>query len=263
MTTIKCALCWDNVPESDAIYGTAWQTEGNICKECIEYVGPKEFHAYESIASQNNSYAYTSVSDWDWTTYQDVWSTPGSAYKYQPCSHHMVPFTFESKNSNNSYTVHLTGSSSLKSTPTVSEMPTVGVYLDDGWFQGRLASNTSHDLDLSQPATLYVGWPDLGVINVDILSQAVGWTLPYMHNKQDIIEIACIGGHGRTGTFLGALMITEGWSVADATKYIHENHCSKAIETLGQEDLLVAYYKLLHGEANDESGNQQLCQTGL
>ena len=263
MVMKKCALCWDNILESEAVYGTAWQTTGLICKECVDYVGPNQFKAYEGSSLAAKTYEYSHVSDWDWTTYQDTWSSPGQGLTYQPCNHHMVPFMFEATGEKDSYTVHLTGSSGLKSTPTVAELPTVGVYLDDGWFQGRLASNTSHDLDLSQPASLYVGWPDFGVVTVDILTQAIDWVIPYVHNRQDIIEIACIGGHGRTGTFLGALLIHEGWAANDAIQYIHGRYCTKAIETLGQEDLLHEYYKSLHGEANDESGNQQLCETGL
>jgi len=157
----------------------------------------------------------------------------------------MVPLQFEGLD--NTYTVHLTGSSSLSTTPGVVELPTVGVYLDDGWLRGRLATNTTAEVDMSAPASLYVGWPDFGVVEVDMLSEAIEWTLPYLHNKNSIIEIACMGGHGRTGTFVAALMIREGWAVADAMSYIRGGYCDKAIESKVQEDLLTAYSNLLTG----------------
>ena len=242
----KCVLCWDNLPKSETLTGSAWGITGTICKECIEYVGNEGF---KETLKPTMSYAYTSQSDWDWTAYQDVWDAPSSSpltgYTYVACHHHMVPLQFEGLD--NTYTVHLTGSSSLSTTPGVVELPTVGVYLDDGWLRGRLATNTTAEVDMSAPASLYVGWPDFGVVEVDMLSEAIEWTLPYLHNKNSIIEIACMGGHGRTGTFVAALMIREGWAVADAMSYIRGGYCDKAIESKVQEDLLTAYSNLLTG----------------
>jgi hypothetical protein len=161
----------------------------------------------------------------------------------------MTPFTFEGLD--NTYTVHLTGSSALSATPGVTELPTVGVYLDDGWLQGRLATNTTAEVDMASPASLYIGWPDFGVIELNMLSEAVEWALPYLHNKDSIIEIACMGGHGRTGTFVAALMIREGWAVVDTMAYIRGGYCTKAIESPAQEDLLTAYSNLLTGVTHE------------
>jgi len=243
----KCVLCWDNVPKSEALTGTAWGITGTICKECVEYVGNEDF---KETLKPAMSYVHTSQADWDWTAYQDAWEAPASGtsltgYTYVTCRHHMTPLTFEGLD--DTYTIHLTGSSSLSATPGVTELPTAGVYLDDGWLQGRLATNTGAEVDVASPASLYIGWPDFGVIGVDMLSEAIEWTLPYLHNKNSIIEIACMGGHGRTGTFVAALMIREGWAVADTMAYIRGGYCTKAIESPAQEDLLTAYSNLLTG----------------
>ena len=243
----KCVLCWDNVPKSEALTGTAWGMTGTVCKECVEYVGNEDF---KETLKPAMSYVHTSQADWDWTAYQDAWEAPASGtsltgYTYVTCRHHMTPLTFEGLD--DTYTIHLTGSSSLSATPGVTELPTAGVYLDDGWLQGRLATNTGAEVDVASPASLYIGWPDFGVIGVDMLSEAIEWTLPYLHNKNSIIEIACMGGHGRTGTFVAALMIREGWAVADTMAYIRGGYCTKAIESPAQEDLLTAYSNLLTG----------------
>ena len=249
---ISCALCWDKVPKTDILRGTVWGVTGSICKECIDYVGNDEFkESLTPAVPTSNSYAYSSVDDWDWGIYGSEAIT-----NYVSCSHHMTPFSFEGMD--NTYTVHLTGSSSLKSEPGIAGLPTVGVYLDEGWFRGRIASNTAHDLDMTQPASLYIGWPDFGVIDVAILAEGVEWLLPFLHNKESVIEIACIGGHGRTGTFIAATMIREGWAVNDAVEYIHGGYCNKAIETKTQEDLLEQYYNLIHGVVTNESPNQLL-----
>jgi hypothetical protein len=161
----------------------------------------------------------------------------------------MTPLTFEGLD--DTYTIHLTGSSSLSTTPSITELPTAGVYLDDGWLQGRLATNTGSEVDVASPASLYIGWPDFGVIGVNMLSEAIEWVLPYLHNKSSIIEIACMGGHGRTGTFVAALMIREGWAVVDAMEYIRGGYCAKAIESPAQENLLTAYSNLLTGVTHE------------
>jgi hypothetical protein len=247
----SCALCWDKVPKSETLRGTVWGVTGTICKECIDYVGNDEFK--ESLVPAINSYAYTSVDDWDWGIYSTGAMTP-----YVHCSHHLTPFSFEGLD--NTYTVHLTGSSSLKAEAGIKELPTVGVYLDDGWLYGRLATNTAHDVDMTQPASLYVGWPDFGIIKASLLSEAVEWVLPYVRDKKSIIEIACIGGHGRTGSFLTALMIREGWEVTDAIEYIRGGYCPKAIENKNQEGLIQDYYNLINGVEEDESEHKQLHQ---
>ena len=243
----KCALCWDSVPKTETLTGTAWGITGTICKECVEYVGNEDF---KETLKPKMSYTHTSQADWDWTAYQDVWETPVvgtslTGYTYVTCHHHMTPFTFEGLD--DTYTVHLTGSSSLKTTPSITELPTVGIYLDDGWLQGRLATNTGAEVDMFSPAALYIGWPDFGVIELNMLSEAIEWTLPYLHNKSNIMEIACMGGHGRTGTFVAALMIREGWAVTDAMAYLRGGYCTKAVESKAQEDLLTAYSNLLTG----------------
>ena len=248
---ISCSLCWEKVPKTDLERGTVWGVTGNICKECIEYVGNDEFKK-TMVPALPSTYNYTSVDDWDWNYYGQ------EPLKYASCQHHMVPFSFEGLD--DTYTVHLTGSSGLSSTPGVKEMPTVGVYLDDGWLTGRLATNTAHEVDMSRPSAIYVGWPDFGIIDVDLLAEAIEWVLPFVRDKKSIVEIACIGGHGRTGTFLAALMVREGWAPVDAIAYIHGGYCNKAIETVKQEELIATYSNLINGVRTDESAEKQLHQ---
>jgi hypothetical protein len=57
----------------------------------------------------------------------------------------------------------------------------------------------------------------------------------------------CVGGHGRTGTCLAALLIAGGMDGEAAIHWIRQHHCSRAIETAGQE----AYLKAL-AKARDE-----------
>ena len=252
---ISCALCWDKVPKTEILRGTAWGVTGNICKECREYVGNDEFKESLVPAMQTTAqtYAYTSVNDWDWESGAYTGYGVGGAAvmtAWTACSHHMVPFQFQGMD--DVYTVHLSGSSSLNTEPGIKELPTVGVYVDDGWLEGRLASNDGKELDVKQPTSLYVGWGDFKAIEATVLAEAVEWVIPYLHNKQDIIEIACIGGHGRTGTFLAALMVREGWAPVEAIEYIRGGYCKKAIESKPQEELITEYHNLLLGVTEHE-----------
>lgn len=55
--------------------------------------------------------------------------------------------------------------------------------------------------------------------------------------------IACIGGHGRTGTCLACLMVADGMDPERAISLVREKHCGKAIESVEQEN----YIKRLKG----------------
>lgn len=54
--------------------------------------------------------------------------------------------------------------------------------------------------------------------------------------------IACFGGHGRTGTCLAAFMIATGMDYYTAIDTVHVEHCTKAIESLSQEEYLHKLY---------------------
>lgn len=54
------------------------------------------------------------------------------------------------------------------------------------------------------------------------------------------VHCGCIGGHGRTGTFLAALVSTYGEK--DAISYVREHYCKKAVESQVQIDFLAKHY---------------------
>lgn len=53
-----------------------------------------------------------------------------------------------------------------------------------------------------------------------------------------IVEIGCLGGHGRTGTGLACLAVLVGAPRDPAVSWVRENYCSLAVETSVQEDLV-------------------------
>ena len=105
--------------------------------------------------------------------------------------------------------------------------PQFGVYLSEIW----------EGIPLSYPA-LIIRWPDYGAIELKQLNKLMS----KIKEKLDqglTIDIACIMGHGRTGTLLACLLVElEGMSAEDAIREVRTRHCEYAIECLDQEELI-------------------------
>jgi hypothetical protein len=107
--------------------------------------------------------------------------------------------------------------------------PDAGFYLDAGW----------RDVLLEVPwSARFVDWPDFGVIPTTELGLLIG-TIAHELASGKRVEIACMGGHGRTGTLLATLIgRIEGIDAASALRAARERYCEHAVETLGQIELL-------------------------
>ncbi len=84
---------------------------------------------------------------------------------------------------------------------------------------------------------IVLDWPDYGAID-----------LPVEFWKDLVIEVksrggkllcCCVGGHGRTGTAICAIMITHlGYTAKDAIEWVRTNYCKRAVESVSQEEYL-------------------------
>ena len=79
----------------------------------------------------------------------------------------------------------------------------------------------------------WLRWPDF---RLPADETAVGPTLPEAWERAaaERVEIACAGGHGRTGTALACLAILDGVPGAEAVAFVREHYDSHAVETPGQ-----------------------------
>jgi hypothetical protein len=185
----------------------------------------------------------------------------GAVYKPTPrCNHWMVPFEV-----GKGLTVYLSGNATPVAVSKNALEPTAGVYLDSGWIRERgptLLTNTSirDDCRDDDMAVLYVPWKDMGVIPYRTLSAAVVWSLTHIKSGGRL-EIGCVGGHGRTGTMLGAILIYMGRTGKEAIDEVRERYCQKAIETKGQEDLLhslaTAFKEMKQQELKQKKGKKK------
>jgi hypothetical protein len=95
--------------------------------------------------------------------------------------------------------------------------PSFGLYLDERW-----APPWPHT---------HVEWPDFGVpADLDSFCAALADALERAR-RGEIVELGCLGGHGRTGTALACLAILSGTPPNEAVEWVRANYCEKAVET--------------------------------
>lgn len=84
---------------------------------------------------------------------------------------------------------------------------------------------------------------DMGVPHdKDSFKRLVSWTVEQLKAGKKV-HCGCIGGHGRTGTFLSAVCY-ELTGNKDAIQYVRDNYCHKAVESAGQVEFLCSLYGL-------------------
>jgi len=57
----------------------------------------------------------------------------------------------------------------------------------------------------------------------------------------DPVEIACAGGHGRTGTALACLAVLDGVPSREAVRYVRAHYAARAVETPGQRRFVARF----------------------
>ena len=78
-------------------------------------------------------------------------------------------------------------------------------------------------------------WPDFWVpINRSDALDGLGEVLRRARAGQ-LVEVACRGGRGRTGTALAALAVLDGMPPGDAVDWVRRSYHPKAVETPWQE----------------------------
>lgn len=115
--------------------------------------------------------------------------------------------------------------------------PDFGCYLASSWWP-------------TIPA-LMIGWPDYGTPSLsDAHMLTVAAQVLAQARSGAKVEIGCLGAHGRTGTFLGLLvLLTMGDPQAtEAIRYVRSHHCWKAIESIEQEWWLTDLAAAMRGE---------------
>lgn len=94
-----------------------------------------------------------------------------------------------------------------------------------------------------------INWPDMNIPAVPM--EQIKWAANEMlrlAREGKRVETGCVGGHGRTGTFLAIILlqITD-FTAEQAIDWVHEKYCTEAIESEVQEWYIAAHYAVDHG----------------
>ncbi|MGH3931465.1 MAG: protein-tyrosine phosphatase family protein [Pseudonocardiaceae bacterium] len=76
----------------------------------------------------------------------------------------------------------------------------------------------------------WLRWPDFGLPS-DYLDARDALQGAWRRAEVERVEIACRGGHGRTGTSLACLAVLDGVPAEQAVAYVREHYNVRAVET--------------------------------
>lgn len=141
-------------------------------------------------------------------------------------------------------------------------VPDLGIYLHSGWDKffepPQIIGEPEGFGSINQAIypVIIVPWADQGVISMPMLN----WLMEGIkHNlaQGKLIEIGCLGGHGRTGTLLACILgFVEELSAHEAIKTLRLRYCKKAVESKAQAKLIAEYLgsdiELAEAEVHEE-----------
>lgn len=109
--------------------------------------------------------------------------------------------------------------------------PDFALYLDGRW-EGDPHVTWSYEL---------IGWEDFGLPTDEAELFTAIADLHRRAQAGDVVEVACYGGVGRTGTVLGCLSVLAGVPPTEAVAWVRGNYHPSAVETEEQE-LVIARF---------------------
>lgn len=123
----------------------------------------------------------------------------------------------------------------------VTDWPDVGLYLDHEWATELILCSPGFGPRFAhgQPGGLILyPWPDYGTPRQPArFIRALRFVLTEAAAGKRV-EIACRGGHGRTGTALAALLVLQGHTPHAAIDRIRRTYCVYAVESKDQIAML-------------------------
>lgn len=122
----------------------------------------------------------------------------------------------------------------------VVEFPDGTRVLASGWFE-RGPSEQAPDFGLyldpmwtpSWPAE-HLDWPDFGVPHEHAAADAQILSAWDQARAGKQVEVACVGGHGRTGTVLACMAVLAGVPSAEAVAWVRARYCARAVQEPSQ-----------------------------
>jgi hypothetical protein len=86
----------------------------------------------------------------------------------------------------------------------------------------------------------WLAWPDFGLPS-DRAAAVAALREAWVRAAAERVEIACHGGHGRTGTALACLAVLDGVPGREAVGYVREHYAARAVETPWQRRFVACF----------------------
>ncbi len=86
----------------------------------------------------------------------------------------------------------------------------------------------------------WIRWPDFGLPS-DPAAAAEALREAWARAEAERVEVACAGGHGRTGTALACLAVLDGVPGREAVAYVRAHYAARAVETLRQRRFVARF----------------------
>ncbi|WP_329170649.1 protein phosphatase [Streptomyces sp. NBC_01685] len=86
----------------------------------------------------------------------------------------------------------------------------------------------------------WLRWPDFR-LPADKAEARLVLAEAWSRAADERVEVACVGGRGRTGTALACLAVLDGVPAAEAVEYVRRNYHPRAVETPWQRRYVVRF----------------------
>lgn len=206
------------------------KTEQGLWKRTDPATGQTTYRTSQSV-----TYPYHDSDDWDGLSAGYSYGGGTGGYNWATSDRHAShPCVFP-----DGTTVY--GTSLSKKTDPDRKDPDYALYVDMGWVPSSMA--------------VMLPWQDYGLPRVSFkfadyaIKEAFSWA-----QAGAIVEVGCIGAHGRTGTVLAcmAVLADPKMTATEAVTYVRTVYCHHAIETREQEWFVARFRAELLGEDEPE-----------
>lgn len=109
-----------------------------------------------------------------------------------------------------------------------------------GFDSGMRLTNASYPWNAKRTEVLFYIADGTAPSQPEEFKKMVAWAAEQIKAGKKL-HAGCIGGHGRTGTFLAAL-VTHMTGMEDSITYVRQNYCEKAVESSSQVEFLHKHY---------------------
>jgi len=86
----------------------------------------------------------------------------------------------------------------------------------------------------------WVAWPDFR-LPADPAAAREAFAEAWERSAAQRVEVACMGGHGRTGTALACIAVLDGVPAREAVGYVRRHYSPRAVETPGQRRFVARF----------------------